>query len=183
MVPLVKRLCIKTRRHKADNMNNPTQLKAQEPMQKSSRFRWLVSALIALFILAAVGMYTWFFVYNTCEVDAVKEASTILVTQLTTYDGVFQVAVTASRTSPDHPVNTLKQIFMDTQELAVPACMQTAKNELINYMGTVISAFQAFRAGEADATIRGFIKQSDVHYANFKAELKAVNKCAPYCFP
>jgi len=72
---------------------------------------------------------------------------------------------------------------MDTQEIVVPACMQTAKNELINYMGTVISAFQAYRAGEADATIRGFIKQSDTQYANFNAELKAVNKCAPFCLP
>jgi len=158
-------------------------IETQEPVRKSNRFLLLASALIVLLIVAAVGMYTWFFVYNSCEVDAVQEASTILVTQLKTYDGVFQVAATASRTSPDHPVNTLKQIFMDTQEISVPACMQTAKTELINYMETVISAFQAYRAGEADATILGLVKQSDAQYANFKAELKAVNKCAPYCFP
>ena len=107
----------------------------------------------------------------------------MLVTQLTMYDGVFQVAVTASRTSPDHPVNTLKQIFMDTQEMPVPACMRTAKNELLNYMGAVINAFQSYRAGEADATVRGWIKQSDAEYTNFQAELKAVNKCAPFCLP
>jgi len=121
--------------------------------------------------------------YNPCEVASVKETTTILVTQLTMYDGVFQVAATASRTSPDHPVNTLKQIFMDTQEISVPACMRTAKNELINYMGTVISAFQAYRAGDADTTVRGLIEQSDMQYADFKAELKAVNECAPYCVP
>jgi hypothetical protein len=164
-------------------MNDPVQRISHKPLQKSNRFLLLASALIVLFILAAVGVYTWFFVYNACEVDAVKEASTILGTQLTTYDGVFQVAVTASRTSPDHPVNTLKQIFMDTQEINVPACMGTAKNELINYMGTVISAFQAYRAGEADTKVRDLVQQSDVHYANFKAELKAVNECAPYCIP
>ena len=164
-------------------MSNPAQLKAQGTAQKSNRFLWLASILIVLLVIAPVGIYTWRYLYNPCEVGAVKEASTILVTQLTTYDGVFQVAATASQTSPDHPVNTLKQIFMDTQEISVPACMRTAKNELINYMGTVIGAFQAYRAGEADATIRGLIKQSDGQYANFKAELKAVNKCAPYCFP
>ena len=158
-------------------------IETQEPVQKSNRFLLLASVLIVLLIVAAVGMYTWFFVYNSCEVDAVQEASTILVTQLKTYDGVFQVAATASRTSPDHPVNTLKQIFMDTQEISVPSCMKTAKTELINYMETVISAFQAYRAGEAEATILGLVKQSDAQYANFKAELKAVNKCAPYCFP
>ena len=164
-------------------MDNPAQLKSQEPVQKSNRFLLLASVIIVLFIVAAVGLYAWFFVYNPCEVDAVKEASTMLVTQLTTYDGVFQVAATASRTSPDHPVNTLKQIFMDTQEIIVPACMQTAKNELLHYMGTLISAFQAYRAGEANTTIWDLIKQSDAQYANFKAELKAVNECAPFCIP
>jgi hypothetical protein len=164
-------------------MDNPAQIKSQGPLQKSNRFLWLGSVLIVLLIIAAGGMYAWFFVYNPCEVDTVKEASTMLITQLATYDGVFQVAATASRTSPDHPVNTLKQIFMDTQEIPVPACMQTAKNELINYMGTVINAFQAYRAGEADATVWGWIKQSDAQYANFQAELKAVNKCAPFCLP
>lgn len=152
-------------------------------MQKSSRLLLLASTAIILLIIAAVGMYAWFFVYNPCEVEAVNEATTMLVTQLKTYDGVFQVTATASRTSLDYPLNTLKQIFMDTQELDVPACMKRAKNELINYMGTVILAFQAYRAGEADATIRGLIKQSDTQYTNFKAELKEVNKCAPYCLP
>jgi hypothetical protein len=164
-------------------MDNPAGPTSQESVQKSRRFRWLAGALIVFLIIAAVGTYTLHSLRSFCEVNAVKEASTILVTQLKTYDGVYQVAVTASRTSPDHPVNTLKQIFMDTQEVSVPACMQTAKNELINYMGTIISAFQAYRSGEANATIRGLVKQSDEQYANFKAELKAVNKCAPLCIP
>jgi hypothetical protein len=164
-------------------MVNPVQINPQKPVQKLNRFLWFASALIVLFIFASLGLYAWIFVYNPCEVEVVKETSTMLVTQLTMYDGVFQVAVTASRTAPDHPVNTLKQIFMDTQEISVPACMQTAKNELLNYMGTVINAFQAYRAGEADATVRGWIKQSDTRYTNFQAELKAVNKCAPFCLP
>jgi len=164
-------------------MDNPAQLKSENIVQKLSRFPFLASALIVLLIVAAMGTYTWYTVFRPCEVNAVKEASDFLVRQLKTYDHVYQVAVTASQTSPEHPVNLLKQIFMDTQEIIVPACMQTAKNELINYMGTVISAFQAFRAGEADATILGLIKQSDAQYMNFHAQLKAVNKCAPFCIP
>ena len=152
-------------------------------MQKSSRFAWLASTLIVLLIVAAVGTYTWYTLFRPCEVNAVKEASDFLVGQLKTYDHVYQVAVTASQTSPEHPVNLLKRIFMDTQEIIVPACMQTAKNELIKYMRTVISAFEAFRAGEADATVLGLIKQSDTQYMNFHAQLKAVNKCAPFCLP
>lgn len=154
----------------------------QEPMKKSRRFLWPASALIVLLLLAAAGVvYTRYSLRRSCEVNAVKETSTILVTQLKMYDGVFQVAVTASRDAPDHPVNTLKQILMDTQEVDVPACMQTAKQELVDYMGTVILAFDAYRSGEADATVRGLVQQSDGQYANFRAELKAVNECAPYC--
>ena len=139
--------------------------------------------MVVLFLGAAAGMYAWFFVYNACDVEAVKDASAFLTGQLNTYDQLYQVATTASRTSPDHPVNTLKQIFMDTQQVPVPACMGTAKNELMNYMGTVIGAFQAYRSGEADAVVVELIRQSNVQYEHFQAELEAVNKCAPYCLP
>jgi hypothetical protein len=162
-------------------MNNLAQLKSKEPLQKSSLFRWLAGALIVLFIIAPVSIYAWRYLYNPCEVAAVKEASSFLTNQVKFYDQVYQVAVSASRTSFDRPVITMQQIQMDTQEVAMPACMQTAKNEAINYMATVIRAFRAWGAGEPDATIFGLIKQSDAHYANFKAELKTINKCAPFC--
>lgn len=65
----------------------------------------------------------------------------------------------------------------------MPACLQTAKNELINYMDAVIRAFHAFGALEADETIRGLKNQSETHYDSFTRELGAVNKCAPFCIP
>lgn len=164
-------------------MDSPAQLEPQNTVQKERRLPWLAGVLIVLLVAATLGTYTWYTLFKPCEVNAVRETSEFLVRQLKTYDHVYQVAVTASKTSPEHPVNLLKQIFMDTQQIVVPACMQTAKNELINYMGTVISAFQAFRAGEADATVLGLIKQSDAQYMNFHAQLKTVNKCAPFCIP
>jgi len=147
------------------------------------RFRWLVGALIVFLLSVPVGIYAWRYVYNPCEVSDVQEASGLLRIQLKTYDQVFQVATTASRTAPDHPVNTLKQILMDTQEIAVPACMRTAKNELLDYMGTVILAFDAYRSGEADTQILDLIKQSDSQYSRFRAELRTINECAPFCLP
>jgi hypothetical protein len=72
---------------------------------------------------------------------------------------------------------------MDTQAVDVPLCMQTAKHELLDYMATVIRAFQAFGVGEQNATIRDLLGQSDRHYTNFRKELDAVNKCAPFCIP
>ena len=160
-------------------MNHPA---LTSHLQKRKWLRWIAGTLIALFLLTPLGVYAWRDLLNPCEVEAVKEASTFLSTQLNTYDGVYQVAVTASRTAPWHPVLVLQQILMDTQELSVPTCMQRAKKELLNYMGTVILAFQAYRAGEADSTVLDLIRQSNKQYANFKSELKAIDKCAPLCF-
>jgi hypothetical protein len=164
-------------------MNNSAGLNSQEPVRKSNYLRWLAAALIILLILAPLGIYGWRYLYNPCEVEAVEQASAFLNIQLKTYDGVYQVATTAARNAPDHPVTVLQQILMDTQEVAVPACLQTAKSELVNYMGTVILAFQSYRAGEADAKIFRLVRQSDEQYGNFKTELKAIKECAPYCFP
>jgi hypothetical protein len=164
-------------------MENPTPLETPEPVRKSSRFLLPASIVIILLIVAAVGTYAWYTLSNPCEVNAVKEASAFLVGQMKRYDHAYQFAATASRTSLVRPVSVLQQIQMDTLEVDVPACMQTAKNELIDYMGAVNRAFQAFGAQEADITIKGLINQSERHYANFTTELAAVNKCAPFCLP
>ena len=152
-------------------------------MLRSGWFRRLAGTLIVVSISIPLGIYAWRYLYNPCEVKEVQEASGLLRIQLKTYDQVFQVATTASRTAPDHPVNTLKQILMDTQEIPVPACMRAAKNELLDYMGTVILAFDAYRAGEADAQILALVKQSDSQYSSFRAKLRTINECAPFCLP
>ena len=112
-----------------------------------------------------------------------KEASTLLVTQLKTYDSQYQFTTTVYRDGINPPLYKLRQIFMDTQAVAVPVCMQRAKNALLDYMRTVIRAFQAFAAGEEDTTIRDLVNQSNTHYDNFRSKLEAVNKCAPFCIP
>jgi hypothetical protein len=161
-----------------------TPLETQNTVQRSSRFLLPASVSIVLLIGAAVGAYIWYYYLpRSCEVTAVQEASAILVIHTKRYDEVYQVATDASRTSLTPPVSVMKQILMDTQEVVVPACMQMAKKELINYMGTVIRAFLAYAAREADATVRDLIAQSQTHYDNFFTELKAVNKCAPLCIP
>lgn len=151
-------------------------------MQKSIFVRWLAGTLIVLFIAAPLVLYAWRYLYNPCERDAVTDASTFLVTQLKTYDRLYQVASTASQTSYEPPVLVMQQIQVDTQEVTVPACLQSAKNELISYMDAVIRAFRAWGAGENDATIRDLINQSDDHYDSFYDKLDAVKECAPWCF-
>lgn len=152
-------------------------------LHKSNRFLLAASALFVLFLVATAGSFTWYSLQRSCEVDAVKEASTILVRQRDRFDHTYQFATSASQNSVVRPVAELQQILMDTQEVPVPACLRTGKNELVNYMGAVIRAFLAFGAQEADATIRGLLDQSDAHYDNFSTELEAVHECAPFCIP
>lgn len=164
-------------------MEYPPPFETADTHQKTNRFRWLATIVIALMTLVGVGLYAWYYRINPCEVSAVEETSTFLSTQLKTYDAAFQFATTVYRTGLSRPVNDLQKIYMDTQEVTVPACMRTAKDELLHYMGAVINAFQAYMAEETDTTIRGYLNQSNTYYDHFKRELDQVNKCAPFCAP
>lgn len=128
-------------------------------------------------------MYLWYSLARPCDVSAVEKASALLIRQRDRYDHSYQFAASASADAIVRPVAELQQILMDTQEVVVPVCMQTAKDELIEYMGVVIRAFVAYGAQEADAAVRELIEQSEAHYDNFAVELDAVNKCAPFCLP
>src|SRR6266540_3245244 len=65
-------------------MDNPVQLKSQGHVHKSNVVRWLAGSLIALFLIAPVAIYAWRYLYNPCEVEAVKEASAILDIEMQT---------------------------------------------------------------------------------------------------
>lgn len=154
----------------------------REHPPKSNRIRWLAGALVLLLILAPASVYAWRYLYNPCEVEVVQQAADSLIIQSKIYDRVYQSAVDGDRTSLDYPVTVMQQTFMDTQAVVVPACMRTAKGELLGYMETVIYAFRAFSAGEADNMVRELVQQSNGHYHNFISELEAVEECAPFCF-
>jgi hypothetical protein len=155
----------------------------QEPVKISTRWLRIATSLIVVLIVTAAGTYLWYSLYRPCKVETVQKVSTRLVTQVRLYDDAYQFATSASPDRLVRPVNTLQQILMDTKQMTVPACMQTAKDELINYMGTVIRAFSAYGAGEPDSAVRDLIEESATHYGNFNMELEEVNKCAPFCFP
>lgn len=105
----------------------------------------------------------------------------MLLTQLKRYDQIYQVATSAPPTSIVRPVTMMQLILMDTRDFTVPGCMQTAQDELVQYMGTVIQAFLAYQAGEAEATIRDLVDESDAHYDKFATEIETVRACAPLC--
>ena len=157
----------------------------QNIKQKVKRFLLPASIVIVLLIVGAASTYTWYYHYlpRSCEVTAVDEASTILASQVKRYDDVYQSATAASQTSAVVPLAVMQQILMDTQQVNVPACMQTAKTELVDYMGTVIRAFDAYIASEGNTKVRDLIDQSETHFSNYKTELREIKKCAPFCMP
>ena len=163
-------------------MNVPELPETQEPVKKPNRIFVLAGALTALLLLSVAGVYGWRNLLNPCEVADVEQAATFLGVQLSAYDDLYRFTTTVYQGGINSPVSKMQQIFMDTQSAAVPACMQTAKDELLSYMGTVIRAFRAFEAGEAESTVRGMVDESNTHYDLYRSELEEVRACAPFCF-
>lgn len=139
---------------------------------------------IILSMLAAGGVYSWYVYYRPCEVNVVQETSTLLISQMKMYDDVYVSAAAApSRGSTLYPVSVMQKILVDTQQIDVPYCMQTAKVELISYMGDAIRAFHAYEAQEENVVIKNLLDSSYAHIRVFIQELDEVEACAPLCFP
>ncbi|HET9906378.1 MAG TPA: hypothetical protein VFQ23_07045 [Anaerolineales bacterium] len=156
---------------------------ATKPVWQTKRFLFLLSICAGILTIGAVGMYAWYFWVNPCDPDRVERAATTLISQLNWYDSAYQFATSSSKTALTRPVQVLQEIAMDTNDLRVPACMQTTKAELVNYMRTVVRAFQAYMRSETDATVRGILDESSIHFNNFTTRLEAIRECAPYCAP
>lgn len=152
-------------------------------MKRRNRFFLLTSAVITLLILGGAGVYGWRFRFNPCELAAVEKASGFLDVQLRAYDHLYQFTTTVYQGGIDSPVSKMQQIFMDTQSVEVPTCMETAKEELLNYMATVIHAFRAFEAGEPSDMINDLVNQSNSHFDRYRSALEEVHACAPFCLP
>lgn len=150
-------------------------------MQTSSRLPVAASAIILLLSVVAMGSYTWYALRLSCDIRAVERASAFLIRQRDSFDHSYQFATSASRDAIVRPVAELQQILMDTMAYPVPACLRTAKNELVQFMGAVVHAFLAYGAQESDATIREWLEKANEHYLNFPPELEAINECAPLC--
>lgn len=164
-------------------IENSISPKATEPIWKTKRFLFSVSILVGLLIVGSMGIYIWYFRMNACDVNRVEKASTTLISQLNWYDSAYQFAATASQSRLTRPVQVLQEIAMDTNDIRVPACMQTTKAELVNYMRTVVRAFQAYMQSETNEAVKDILDESTIHFNNFTRELEAVKECAPYCAP
>jgi len=165
-------------------MENSTSLQiAKSSRKKVIRFLIVLGIIAGLLIISVGGAYAWYISHNPCEIKDVEAASEFMVAQLNRFDDVAQVAGTAYRAELVRPLYEMQQTYMDTQQVDVPACLGTAKTELLDYMGAIIAGFDAYSASEADSTVMNLFNQSDKHYENFRSKLKVIKECAPYCLP
>ena len=167
-----------------DNMEEqPAGPRPGENFEQSRRFPMAgFVVIIALLIVGAVGLYTWYYLYSPCGVNNVKEASSRLTDQATAYDLAFQATRGVSAPMLMGPITQMEQVLIDTREVAVPACMQTAKIELVTAMEDTIRAFLAYLEQKPEATVQELMEESTAHLESFSAELEAINKCAPLCW-
>ena len=159
---------------------SPSSETPQAP-DRSMRLLLIVGVPMVLLIVAAVGGYTWFALYGPCTVNSVETASNTLLGQLTQFDLVYQSIPSRTPVMIIGPMTQMQQILMDTKETAIPACMQTARNELITAMETLIRALLAIMESQPETTIQDLTEKSTSHLDNFTSELEIVNKCAPFC--
>jgi hypothetical protein len=155
-------------------------MKEKFPIVFSRRRVWTSFGALVL-LAAAVGLYAFFFVRASCDIAAVERASFLLLHQMDSFDHSYQFATSAAPDKIVRPLAELQQILMDTQTVEVPGCLQAAKTDLVAYMGTVVRAFLAYQAEEADL-VRDLVGQSDTHYEEFHVEMEQVMECAPWCF-
>ena len=155
-------------------------MKQKFPIDASRRQVW--TSFSALFLLAVgAGLYAFFFVRASCDIAAVERASFLLLHQMERFDHSYQFATSAAPDRIVRPLAELQQILMDTQTVEVPGCLRAAKADLVAYMGTVVRAFLAYQAQDADL-VRELVGQSDTHYEGFHVEMEQVMECAPWCF-
>jgi hypothetical protein len=156
-------------------------LKEGEFLRLSRRAIHVVFVSLLLAGLGLVGGSLWRFVLHPCEVDDVQAASAFLEIQVKQYDEVYMSAASGTPEALNYPITVMEQILVDTQQVDVPACMRTARQELLDYMGNVIRAFRAYESGQGDETVRSIIQQSNAHFESYSAELRRIRECAPWC--
>ena len=148
--------------------------------QRRELINLLVGLVAALCIVLVAGGVGWHYFYGPCGVNRVKESGLALADQFDAYHDAYDIAASTSRIALAGPVLQLQQVKRDTELIAVPACMEGAKNELVLTIDTSIEAFLAFMSQD-DVGVDFYMDQSTSHLAEFRTQLEAVEACKPFC--
>jgi len=140
----------------------------------------ITSVVLLCAILTASGRVYYF--NGPCGVNRVKDAGLALAGQFGAYQGAHDIAVSAARIALAGPAGELQKIYLETEKIEVPGCMEHAKSELVAMMDSDIEVFLVFMSEEASkADVTALMAQSSEHLEQYKKELKMVRECAPFC--
>jgi hypothetical protein len=162
-------------------MENPLPLETEPVPKKPRPFLLVGGVLLAVLLIAAVSVYTWYAVDGPCGRGTVDTASAALIDQLKAFEADFQSAASMNPIGLVGPVTHMEQTLWATQEVVVPACLQAAKNELVTSIESEIRAYLAIMSQKPDKTVKKLKEDAKTHLENFATELEAVNRCAPFC--
>src|SRR5690349_11970235 len=117
----------------------------REQFEKQTQSRFVSGFLLlcVLFVIAGIG---WNYLYGPCGVVQVDRASDVLSHQLQTYQDAYNIAASTERSALAEPVADLQMLQRETEAIQVPACLETAKSELLLSIDAAARGFLALRA-------------------------------------
>lgn len=104
-------------------------------------------------------------------VDALKDADSLLAR----WEDAVTIANSTARMSLSAPVSNLQGIKREATSLAVPPCLQTGKDRLLEGMGLTVDGYLAFmlntaKLGEVAAMSK--FEEAKPHFESFRADRK-----------
>jgi hypothetical protein len=162
-------------------MEDSSPLEVPPIPEKPKSFSFAVVVILGILVVAAVSVYSWYAVYGPCSRRVVKSTSIALIDQANAFEAAYQSASSATPIGLIGAVTHMEQTLWDTREVAVPACMQGARNELTISMESAIRAYLGIMTQEREEKMKKLMADSESHLENFVSELETVNRCAPFC--
>jgi hypothetical protein len=165
---------------KQGEMLDELQHREQRLRQRKMVSDLLIILSVLLCILVVGGGIGWHYFYGPCGLSRVKQGGLALADQFDAYHDAYNIAESTARIALAGPVLQLQQVERSTALVAVPPCMERAKEELVQANDATVQAFLAFMS-QNDFEVDAYLSQSDSHLAEFQTQLEAIEKCKPFC--
>ncbi len=154
----------------------------EQRMKQHQGLKDLLTVLsILLGIVLIAGGVGWHYFYGPCGVARVNEASQKLSKQAQIYNDAFNIASSTPRIALAGPVADLQRIQRETEDVQVPKCLETAKQELVWSIDAAVKGYLAFMGDESDNKVSNLMSMSTNHFMKLSDELLRIDDCKPFC--
>jgi hypothetical protein len=118
---------------------------------------------------------------NYCNMADINNAINELSAITKRLHDALNTANSTNRTELSNPIDVLKQIKSDTENLEVPQCMQPIKEKYIKSMDYDIQGYSAFMKDANDTRVNDYSDQSQECRKEVETMLNEIIKCDPNC--